>query len=319
MTGYLEEVRGALVAWDQSRPRSLQQTIGWSEAMDCRAALGYKLSGEWETDDTDTWRAIVGSLLHQGVQEIRGKQNPDLRFEVDTVYRGIPGHADEVGPDWVTDYKFPTVAVKDTWARDPHGEAFASARAQGHGYAAGLIAAGILPEVCTVNVLVCPVDAGFAEWWLWSEPFDRAVADTAAARLDDVKATHAAGGWLPREKPVAFCERFCGFFTTCRGADGPVSELISDPETVSMVDRYAEIGAVLGPLEKEKKRIALEIRGVRGITPAGVRVSMSEPSGTKPVPDLERIRRDYEASGIPLPTADVPTSSPSLQVRRPKR
>jgi hypothetical protein len=56
-----EETAGLFRAWDAARPRTQQKTLGWSDISDCRARLGYELRGTWPTDETDTWRAVVGT------------------------------------------------------------------------------------------------------------------------------------------------------------------------------------------------------------------------------------------------------------------
>ncbi len=66
---------------------------------------------EWESDETDTWRAIVGTALHEWITGVRYEAclatGLNASFEVPVSYGGVPGHADEV--IWttgeVTDYK----------------------------------------------------------------------------------------------------------------------------------------------------------------------------------------------------------------------
>ena len=67
---------------------------------DCRARLGYELRGTWPSDETDTWRAVVGTAMHELTTAIR-RQAADTAgyaalFEVEVSYGGVPGHADEI-------------------------------------------------------------------------------------------------------------------------------------------------------------------------------------------------------------------------------
>lgn len=315
---YLDQVQKAIAGWDAGRERSQQTTVGWSEVGGCRQALAFTMQQAWESDDTDDWRASVGTMLHEQLSSIL--DDGTSHYEVTTGYAGIPGHADHVDEtaDAVRDWKFPTVAVAESWQRDP--EAFLPKRRQAHGYAAGLVDAHTLTEHCQVTVLVMPVDGGYGDWWEHTEPFNRHIADEAAARLTYVKELLDRGEQVPRDKPYGWCERFCEFFTLCRGADeAPDMEPLSDGELASMVDRYGELSEQRAPIEKERDRLKPEIRGLRGETPAGWQVKLTRPAGTKDVVDMGQVERDYAASGLDVPTRQVPTSTPSLMVSKPKK
>jgi len=191
--------------FDRSRPRSTQTAVGWSEVGGCRAALGFRLREDFVTDDPDTWAAQRGTALHEYLAPILAE--PGDRVEMETEYRGIPGHADLVGPDYVTDLKTTTLATAKLWAADHsllHPKLI-----QANGYGAGLIDAGELPADSRVRLLVIPVDGKFADWWGYEETFNRALADEGAARLDEVRERMARGEALPKDKPYAFCRDWC--------------------------------------------------------------------------------------------------------------
>lgn len=313
MSEYLDRLLDALRSASYDSPRSQQVALGWSEVAGCRAYIGFRLEGEWESDDTDDWRATVGHALHEFVG--RHDKGAEER-EVETVYGGFPGHADAVDAGSVTDYKFPTRAVSESVRRDP--EALAQKMIQLHGYAAGLVAAGKLPPDCTVRLLVAPVDGTYDDWWVHEEPFDQAIADAGVARVREVQETLARGLTPPRDMPFSWCERFCEFFTTCRGALGaPSDEPITDPELAAQVRLYGELGEEMSPKTKLRKQIAAEIRGLHGRA-GDWRIGLTRPSGVKDVVDMDAIRADYEASGRPLPMKEVPSSTPSLNVTRVK-
>lgn len=311
MSDWLSETIDLVRSDDFDRPRSQQTEIGWSSVASCRAYVGFKLAGEWESDDTDPWRAIAGTALHEFLQRVRAADGRE--FEVETRYGGILGHADEVDADSVTDYKFPTVAVSESWRNDP--EALAQKMVQVQGYAAGLVTAGRLPADCTVRLLVAPVDGTFADWWVHEEPYDETVADAGVGRVREVQGLLDQGLTPTRDMPYSWCERFCEFFSVCRNGLPPEDEPITDPELVAMVRQYGELGEEISPKAKLRKRLAAEIRGLRGIAD-GWRIGMTRPSGFKDVPDMAAVEADYEASGRPLPTKQVPTSAPSLRVDR---
>jgi hypothetical protein len=309
---WIEDVIRQARDYDASRPRSTQAAVGWSEVGGCRAAIGFRLDGAFASDDTDTWAAQRGTALGDYLEAIL--VSPGMRTQVSTVYRGIPGHADLVEPDAVDDIKTTSLANSKLWA-DDHS-LLRPKRVQVHGYAAGLVDAGELPEDCTVRLLVIPVDGKFTDWWAYEEPFSRSLADEGADRLEEVRALMAAGEPLPKDKPYVFCESWCPFFSLCREpADAWEIAEITDPELARAVARYGEINAVITPLDKEKKGIASLIRGLRGR--AGEwRVSTGEPGEDKTALDEEKIRAEYEDRGIAVPEVTRPGSAARLTVTR---
>jgi hypothetical protein len=309
---FIDEVIKRVRDHDAARPRSLQQAVGWSEVGGCRAALGFRLDGAFATDDTDTWAAQRGTAIHEYLEPILTE--PGVRTEVDTMYRGIPGHADLVGPDYLVDFKTTSLANSKLWASDH--SLLHPKRVQVHGYAAGLADAGELPADCTVRLLVIPVDGTFADWWAYEEPFDRSLADEGADRLEDVRARMAAGEALPRDKPYAFCEKWCSFFSLCRDEYDPKAlPEITDPEYAAAVIRYGELGAQIKPLADEKDVLAPIVRGLRGT--AGLwRVSTGRPGDEKDVPDLDAIFAGHEARGEQVPMIVKPGSAPRLTVTK---
>lgn len=301
--------------WDANRDRSQQIEIGLSELYDCEAAIGYKLDDTWPSDDPDLWAAIRGTLIHDGIEKIRKAAHPDHEFGIEVFY-GRPGHVDEFVPaehkviDWKTS-KLENIA---TWLHD--AEATIGKWAQAQAYAAGLIDKGLLDESLAVVSLICiPVDGKFADWVELSMPFDRSIADVGLARVDDIAARKAAGERLRRDKPYRWCADWCEFFTLCRDQAPPDNEEITDPETVAAIDLYGTNVEVRAAAEKEIKKVAPLVRGLRG-TAKGWRVSMTSPSGTKSVLDEDQVRADYAANELEVPTVEVPTSSPSLRVTR---
>jgi hypothetical protein len=311
---FLEDVIKQVRDWDAARPRSSQQAVGWSELGGCRAHLGYRLAGTWPSDDPDTWAAVRGTAIHNLLEEI--VTGPGVLTEIDTEYRGIPGHADLVLPDSkaVWDWKSSRLASIRLWQSDP--AVLRQKRIQVAGYAAGLVDAGILPEDCTVGLVAIPVDGTYADWWCWQEPFDRALADEGADRLEWVQARQAAGEHLPKDMPLPFCTSYCEFVSICRGQDDPeTAEEITDPELVAAVARYGEATKQVTALYKEKDSLAEMIRGLRG-TAGDWRISLSRPGEPKPVLDEEWVRADYAARGESVPEVMKAGSAPRLSVTR---
>jgi hypothetical protein len=302
--------------FDAAKPRSLQLMPGWSEVGGCRSYLGFKLEGAWESDETDTWAAQRGTAIHEYICAIAAAER-DVRIEVGTEYRGIPGHADIVEPSSVTDIKTTKLANSRLWADKPR--VLRPKRIQAHGYAAGLVDAGELPEDATVRLLVVPVDGTFADWWAYEEPFDRALADEGADRLEEVRSRMLAGDWLPKDEPYWFCESWCEFFSVCRAGDDPkADELITDPELAAMIEAYGEAAQQATAADKVKKALAPQIRGLRGTTPEGWKISTGRPGEPSEAIDEAAVRADYEARGFAVPMTWKPGASPRLLVSKPK-
>lgn len=314
---WIEQAVAGMRAFDASRPRSMQTAVGWSEVGGCRSAIGFRLDGAFATDEPDTWAAQRGTAIHEYAEPILAKLFPGYRLELDTEYRGIPGHADLVGPADVVDLKTTSLASSKLWASDH--SLLHPKRVQVHGYAAGLVNAGELPPDCTVRLLVIPVDGTFADWWAYEEKFDRSLADEGADRLESVRQMLAAGEALPKDKPYAFCQAWCAFVSLCRDpADAYEMEEITDPELAAAVAAYGEANARYSAADKEKKRLAPLIRGLRGTTPDGWRISLGKPGEDGEALDEDAVRADYEARGLDAPMTSKPGNAPRLSVTRVK-
>lgn len=332
MSGYLAEVQAQVTAWDDARERSQQQEVGWSQVAGCRRYMGYRMAGEWATDDTDPWRAIAGTALHAWLgevrrSELRAARRADLQaagkeawFEEECRYGGIPGHADEVipGDRQVTDWKFPSKASADLW-HDP--KVLAEKMIQPHGYGSALLERlGGDPSRVIVRLMVAPVDGTFADWWVHEESLSLAVADAAVERYREAEAMYQSGQDLPRDKPVWWCARFCEFASLCRpGLSGEREEdlpEIGDEELAAAVERYGLAKEQASEAEAVKDRVAPLIRGLRG-TARGWRVTTSAPAYDWK-PDKDQIESDYAASGLEMPMRRYPRKG-SLNVTRVKQ
>lgn len=313
---WLEDTIKRVRDHDATRPRSLQVAVGWSEVGGCRAQLGYRLDGTWPSDETDSWAAQRGTAIHEYLEAVLG-DDPDVRTEVDTIYRGIPGHADLVGPAWLCDIKTKTMASSQVWQKDP--ATMRQARIQAHGYTAGLVDTGELPGDATVRLLIVPADGSFADWWCWEEPFDRALADEGADRLEAVRAAMAAGEHLPKDKPVQFCRSYCAYFSLCRASDDlNAPETITDPELAGAVAAYGEANLVFSAAKKEKERLAPVIRGLRGVA-GDWRISLGNGGDPKDVLDEAAVRAFFAKADEPVPMTVKPGDAPRLSVTRIKK
>ena len=312
----LDDLQKRARDWDQSRPRSTQVAVGWSEVGGCNAYLGFRLDREWATEEPDNWAAIRGTVLGDFLESLMTGEGEYT--QVTTEYRGIPGHSDIIiTADGVYDLKTTSLANSQMWRKYPG--VLLQKRIQANGYAAGLVDAGKLPDPCTVGLIVIPVDGKFSDWWLHEEPFARSLADEGADRLDAVKRRMADGLPLSKDMPYQWCKDWCEFFSLCRGGDDPLAEQdITNPELAALIAEYGLATAQETAAKKVKAKIAPLIRGLRGVA-GDWRISLGRPGKPGKALDEDAIRFDYLMRGEPVPEVNVPGDAPKMYVRRVKK
>jgi hypothetical protein len=133
-------------------------------------------------------------------------------------------------------------------------------------YLLGAIQMGLLPADAECHLVYFDRSGERATPVVMSSTLDMAVIQEIEARIDE--AEYAATFDLsdvPRDEPAVWCERFCEFFTACRG-DWTPGGLIDHPIHLAAVDLYVEGAA----MEKEGKRMRNEakktLHGVSGST-----------------------------------------------------
>lgn len=354
MGDFTEDAVALARAWDEARPRSQQTEPGWSNMSDCRAETGFRIRGDWPTDQPDNWPAEVGTAMHEWWTEVRRHdclaQGIPASFGVPVTYRGVPGRLDEVlwpvtpgGRFTVTDWKFPGLASARMRADEAFlGELFI----QPNGYASGLLSAeyryvtelggthavhdqfttGPLdPDSCTVRLLDMPVGSGatFTDWQGYERPYSKEAADAAVDRYQDVIAADAAGEELPRDKPFWWCTRFCSWFSLCRGFDAREPrdlEEITDPELRAAVNAYGIAGEIIGANKKIQRELRPLIEDARGVTPDGWRVFHARGNPGKMEYDDNAVEAILGSRGIPVSEVmrPGPPGSPKLTVSRVK-
>ncbi len=325
---YVDDVISEVRAWDDARARSQQTEVGWSGLHHCRAWMGFTIAQEWATDDTDSWRACVGTWNHEDLQAIREKSAPRdqiIAFELPVEYGGIPGHVDEINFTLgeITDYKFPSLKSARLW-KDP--EVQEERFTQPQGYAAAIVGTDRWrnlapdPDSATVRILICPVDGTFADWFTIERPFDRSVADGALARYHEVQEMQAAGVPLPKDMPIHFCERFCEFYTACRGGDKePVSlPPIGDPFLAAAIEKYGKASDAIHAGYKVRDELRPILEGLRGRA-RGYKVFMGKPRGRgKWEIDEDAVRELLTERGLEMPMRQANGKKPSLYVIKEK-
>ena len=281
----------------------VRRAVGWSEVGGCRSHLGFRLDGAWPSRrhrhrGPHSAAPPSTSCLRQIIT------GPGVRTEVDTEYRGIPGHADLVltdakavlatgrRPGWPT----PAVAVQPGRAA---AEAHPGPRLRGRAGRRREAAGGLHGRLLVAS----PSTARSPTGGRYEEPFDRSLADEGADRLEWVRARLAAQASrcrrtsrTPAAETGASSSRSAAARTTrTRPRRSPT------PSCVAAVARYGEADAADQQLYKEKDRLAEMIRGLRGTAGGLARSRPAGPARPKAVLDEDAIRADYAARGAAGP------------------
>ncbi|HWH14408.1 MAG TPA: hypothetical protein VNT51_06655 [Miltoncostaeaceae bacterium] len=206
--------------WDRNRPRSQQVEIGASGLFGCRAAAVLRLNRVEETDARLRWDALVGTAIHAVAEQAAG---PGVLVEHRLPYRGVMATIDRYDPatKTLTDLK-----TKDNPAALRRVARYGPSRQQ---IAQVMLGAAALQEagheVETVELLYLPRIGDPAEAYLWSAAPEREIADEAVVWAERVNATaldrsHLEPAEMVRglqDEGLSFCERYCAYFTACRG------------------------------------------------------------------------------------------------------
>jgi CRISPR/Cas system-associated exonuclease Cas4 (RecB family) len=197
-----------LLAWDQTRPRSLQRTIGMSELGGCKRRAGYRLAGQEPSDAGGSVQAVMGTAVHDAIATVLARTaGPGELAEHEVEFAGIIGHIDRYSPPVLTDVKTTT----SRWLEHikVHGPD-KSHVFQTAGYAAALIKAG--HPVHRIRIDYLARDTG--EEWTHIRPFSQAEVIEALAWLAEVR--DADLEMLPRQYSPdgPFCGH-CPFRTVC--------------------------------------------------------------------------------------------------------
>jgi hypothetical protein len=216
-----------LEAFDGGRDRSKQSdagVIGVSDLHTCREKVRRTLLGMVATDVPEKWAAIVGTYVDEGVKQ-RGK----------LAARGYSttspqGHAPQrARPARSRRRDRParrrpssTTRRKTSWRIRRLG-ADEHARAQRHLYYLGAYQAGLVPAEGIVRNIFLDRSGSDPHPHVEQEPFDMDVVLRAQAWYEGPVYAAEHGEEAMKEWPRSKCERYCQFFTACRGGE-PVDE-----------------------------------------------------------------------------------------------
>jgi hypothetical protein len=171
--------------------RSQQAEAGASEiGQPCKRRIGYRIAGTPVVNHADPIRALLGTGFHaamaEGLRRLDGGMHRYL-IEVDVLYRGIPGHVDvhDRVHRRATDWKTTSTRNLRRYVTDGVPPNY---QVQLQIYAQGLVSQG--EDVEEVALVFVPREAkSLSDIWCWSQPVDKAVADKAIDRYEQIADT----------------------------------------------------------------------------------------------------------------------------------
>ncbi|MFC3980195.1 hypothetical protein [Streptosporangium jomthongense] len=194
------ELDGLIEGAINNQPRTLQTRIGPSElGIPCDLRIGYKLAGHpaVNTNQPLSWKAWIGTNVHNGLQELLERANwalPNWHTDGQSRYAleervtvgqingdDISGNSDLYLDGVVWDWKVPGGNTLREYKKRGPGEQY---RVQAHTYGLGWERLGF--PVTDVAIYFLPRDQEWKQRFLWSEPYDRTVAEAALSRADGI-------------------------------------------------------------------------------------------------------------------------------------
>lgn len=217
---YMETIIHSIV----NQPRSLQKRIGPSEmGIDCRRAILHKLNGDPEPRQGIPWKPTIGTAVHTYLEEAfdkasaPGEPQQGAWMTEQRVLVGKVGPTDITGStdlynilgDAVMDHKVVgNTTLKEYKANGPSPQY----RRQAHVYGKGWEDRGY--KVKLVMICFLPREGELTDTFIWSEPYDRAVAEETIAKCDKLWALLQAVGIQQALALYPPCEekycRWCG-------------------------------------------------------------------------------------------------------------
>lgn len=300
-----------LLAHDQTRDRSQQRELGWSEIGGCRKRAGFWLHGYEPTDPGGSLPAVMGTAIHDTAAEARRQvAQPGDLIEHEVRFAGILGHL-----DWYTaatctlgDLKTTSKVLLDRYMVDGPDD---DQLWQANGYAAALIRSGRPVHRIVIEYLAR--DTG--DTWRWVGKPDPAMVRAALAWVAAVR--DAEFDMLARDHaPTSARCRNCPFRTACwdgavTGRDPRSVIYTENPDTAALwVDAWQQACDDETEAAKRKEHAKGVLDALRpndegrsavldvGLPDVGLRWSVSHPRNL----DHGQVRADYHEAGVDVPT-----------------
>lgn len=189
----LAEIGQALARFENSRPRTVQTTLGPSElGTGCDRQIGMKLAGVTRHERGLPWAPMCGTAVHGLMEQVLEAENARLGRERWIIEQKVQlddelsGHGDAFDTDWgmVVDWKYTgTTARRKASRRNVPNEQLVSAeyRTQAHLYGLGHSNAG--RPVQFVRLVLLARSHDFSESVEWTEEYREDIAVEALTRF----------------------------------------------------------------------------------------------------------------------------------------
>lgn len=262
-------VYDALKAHTQAQPRTQQSQeyrLGASDLGLCRSFIKYLLEEKPYDEDKmedPKWAAFVGSAVGDRLEDAYKMSYPNAltQAEFETTFpsgRKVPGHSDiiDVELNCVIDIKskdgLTIVEAMDEVTR-PNKYQIAT-------YLLGLVQAGILKPGARAFIVYVDRSGGEAMPHVKEVVVDDALITEIDEFVGDAVYAAQYGVEAPKDQPWNFCETYCAFFSTCRGAETRAEGLIEDEEAHVALKVFLEARDTAKQADVRKK-MASEVLG----------------------------------------------------------
>jgi hypothetical protein len=287
-----------MLSADRARPRS-SSGFGPSGLLDCKRAAYHQLNGDLRcNDDTDPWKAIVGTAIDAAYKQARLTYAIDGRADVTLTLGDLSGNA-----DFIDDFED---LVEDCKSKGEKADIDAIRR---YGPDPGDIA----------QITWYAVAAGKPRWRLVYVPREGKASDAYAVDGEvDQAVFRNAIDWYeqrkaevvaqappePEKDPVVWCQTYCDFYGELCPGRVISTDLPALDERRSQAARDYVTARDAKKAAEEAQKAAQALLDTRGIG-SGVKVNYSNPKDGEE-PDLDAIRADYTHAGRDLPTRVKP-------------
>jgi hypothetical protein len=231
----------------ENTPRRAQKErgeIGASD-FDCTQRMAYILARKPETDSTDYWAAYVGTAMDDRLKASRRAAKPDLLHDLiipvtlqledgsEFTFNLAPDEADPTEPS-VTDYK-----TADGLAKARKDRVHDARRRQRHLQYLAMVQNFGWPEDGIVRNVIVDRAGKDSRHFVEQETFSWEVVREARDMLSS--ALYAAKHNEPtsQDRPRAFCQSYCPYFTRCRGAEVEY-QILADESTIALAEAYRQ-------------------------------------------------------------------------------
>lgn len=193
----LDEMRHALTRFENSRPRTVQTTLGPSElGTPCDRQIAMKLAGIKRHDRDLPWAPMCGTAVHGLMEQVLRAENERLGRERWIIEQKVmlddelSGHGDAFDTDWgmVVDWKYTGTTARRKAARRSvpnHELVSAEYRTQAHLYGLGHSNAG--RNVRFVRLVLLARSHDYSESVEWTEEYREDIAVDAMTRFYSIR------------------------------------------------------------------------------------------------------------------------------------